>query len=96
MNYTFASIVIADKDKTQAQADMGDGFFTVPLSATGEAPATHWMSSGPFDNTELDRICNTGEGAFAWPYKISFGQDWQGFLATLELAVVQDSGEVAP
>lgn len=94
MNYTYATVIISDADKAQAQADMGEGFFNTPLSATGEEPATNWMSSGPFDNTELDKICNHGEGAFAWPYQISFGQDWQGFVDYLGLKVVYPTQEL--
>ena len=56
MNYTYATVIISDADKAQAQADMGEGFFNTPLSATGEEPATNWMSSGPFANEELDNI----------------------------------------
>ena len=94
MNYTYATVIISDADKAQAQADMGEGFFNTPLSATGEKPATNWMSSGPFANEELDRICNEGEGAFAWKYKIAFGQDWQGFVDYLGLKVVYPTQEL--
>ena len=58
MDYTFATVVILDKDKAKAVKDMGEGFFTVPLSADGTEPATNWMSSGPFENRELDMIVN--------------------------------------
>lgn len=58
MNYTYATVIISDADKAQAQADMGEGFFNTPLSASGEEPATNWMSSGPFENRELDMIVN--------------------------------------
>ena len=58
MNYTYATVIISDADKAQGQADMGEGFFNTPLSASGEEPATNWMISGPFDNRELDMIVN--------------------------------------
>lgn len=85
MNYTFATVIIADADKAAAQADLGDGFFNTGLSTDGTEPATHWMSSGPFDNTEMDKICNT----VTWPKKIYFGQDWQSAIAAegLQLCV---------
>lgn len=65
---------------------MGDGFFTTGLSAAGEAPATNFMSSGPFDNSELDAIVNT----HTWPKKMYFGQDWQAAAAAEGLQIVQE------
>jgi hypothetical protein len=47
-SYTFSSVIISDADKAAAQADLSEYQFTAPLSPTGEAPATHWMSSGPW------------------------------------------------
>ena len=88
-NYTFASVVIADADRQAAQADLGEGFFNTGLSATGAEPASHWMSSGPWDNSELNAICNQSPDGFAWPYQINFGQDWQAFVAGLGLVMVQ-------
>lgn len=90
MNSTYATVIVTDVNKQPAQSDMGEGFFTTPLSSTGELPATHWMSSGWFLNEELDRICNIGEGAFSWPYQISFGDDWQATLDYLGLQLVQE------
>ena len=84
-NFTFATVLIAAADQAQAQADLGDGFFTTPLSATGEAPATNFMSSGPFDNSEMDKICNE----VAWPKKVYFGQDWQAAVAAEGLQIIQ-------
>lgn len=84
MNYTFATVIVADADREAAQADLGTGFFNTALSADGTEPATHWMSSGPFDNTELDRIVNSA----TWPRKVYFGQDWQAALAAEGLALV--------
>ena len=94
-NSTLATVIINDADKQQAQLDMGDGFFNTPLSPTGSLPATNWMSSGWFLNEELDRICNEGEGAFTWQYKISFGDDWQGTLDYLGLQMINDSPNVS-
>lgn len=45
MTDRFATIVVADQ--AAAQATAGDpAMFTTGLSATGAAPATHWVSSG--------------------------------------------------
>ena len=103
MNYTYATIVIGNEDREQAQADLGSGFFNTGLSQSGEAPATHWLSSGPFDNTELNIIVNkmkpvttetgTTYEPITWNYVISFGQDWQGFINTLDLKMVVLSEE---
>ena len=84
-NFTFATVVIGAADQAQAQADLGDGFFNTPLSATGEAPATNLMSSGPFDNSEMDKICNQ----VAWPKKVYFGQDWQAAVVSEGLQIIQ-------
>lgn len=84
-DYTFATVIIADADKAQAQADLGDGFFNFALSATGDVPATHWMSSGPFSNDELDRIVNH---VVTWPAQVYLGRDWQGAIAEAGLVPV--------
>ena len=84
-NYTFATVIVADADKAAAQADLGDGFFVTALSADGTEPATHWMSSGPFDNEELNRICND----VAWPRRVTFGQDWQLAIEAHGLMVLE-------
>lgn len=85
-NFTFSTVIIAAQDQAAAQADMGDGFFTTGLSATGEAPATNFMSSGPFDNSELDAIVNT----YTWHKKVYFGQDWQAALDAEGLKLVTE------
>jgi len=89
-DYTFATVIIADADKAQAQSDLGDGFFVTGLSADGSEPATNWMSSGAFANTEMDFIVNEA----AWPHKIYFGQDWQAALdaESLKLVAVSTDG----
>ena len=88
MNSTYATVIITDASKEQAQLDMGDGFFNTPLSGDGESPATNWMSSGWFFNSELNSICNSGEDAFSWKYQISFGDNWEATLDSLGLQVV--------
>ena len=84
MNYTFSSVIIKSADQADAQADLGEGFFVTALSADGTEPATHYMSSGPFDNTELNLIVNTA----TWPSKVYFGQDWQAALDAEGLKLV--------
>ncbi len=86
-DYTFATIIIAAQDQAAAQADLGDGFFNTALSPTGEAPATNFMSSGPFANNEMDIIVNT----VTWSKVIYFGQDWQAALDAQGLKMVQVS-----
>jgi hypothetical protein len=83
-DFTFATVIVTDADKTAAQTDMGAGFFTVALSADGSEPATHWMSSGPFENAEMDAIVND----YTWPKVVHFGQDWQAAIATENLQMV--------
>ena len=36
----------------------GSGMYTVPLSPTGELPATHWASSGPIDEEFAELLAN--------------------------------------
>lgn len=89
-DYTFATIIIAAQDQAAAQADLGDGFFNTALSPTGDAPATDFMSSGPFANSEMDIIVNT----VTWSKVIYFGQDWQAALDAQGLKMVQvNAGE---
>ena len=84
--FTHATVIVADADKAAAQADLGEGFFVTSLSADGAEPAAHWMSSGPFDNSELDRIVNT----YTWPKKVYFGQDWQAAIDAHGLKVLEE------
>ena len=84
-DYTFATVTVSDADKEAAIADLGEGFFATALSETGAEPATHWMSSGPFNNDELNRICND----VAWPRNVYFGQDWQAAIDAHGLKVLE-------
>ena len=83
-DYTFSTIIISAADQAQAQADLGEGFFNTPLSPTGEVPATNFMSSGPFDNAELDACINT----YTWAKKVYFGNDWQAAVAAEGLQLI--------
>lgn len=66
---TFASMFVESCDQQEAQADLGEGFFTAPLSVTGKAPATHYWASGFFLDDELDLIVNE----VIWPCTVKFG-----------------------
>lgn len=65
---TLATVTVLAADQATAQADFLD-YFTAPASADGAAPATHYLTNGFFDDTELDRICND----VAWPRRVYFG-----------------------
>ena len=68
MNSTLATVIVLAADQATAQADFPD-YFTAPASADGAAPATHYLTNGYFDDTELDRICND----VTWPRRVYFG-----------------------
>lgn len=84
MNYTYATVIVTAADQQAAQADLGDGFFNTALSASGADPATHYMSSGPFNNSEMDLIVNESQ----WTKRVYFGQDWVAALDAEHLRVI--------
>jgi hypothetical protein len=59
MDYTFASVLCSADDQTALQEIVGDGYFTAGYSEDGTAPATHYISSGPFDNAVLTQIMDS-------------------------------------
>ena len=83
MNYTYATVIIAAADQAAAQTDFPE-CFTCGLSADGSAPATHYNTSGPWGNDELERIVN---GA-PWSKRVAFGSDAQAVLAEMGLKPV--------
>jgi hypothetical protein len=85
-DYTFATVIIVDADKAEACADLGEGMFSVPLSPSGQAPATNWMSSGAFYNDQLTFI----EDEASWDAYIAFTQDWETVIAEENLQVIVD------
>jgi len=87
MNYTYATVIITADARPAAQTDLGEGFFNTALSADGNEPATHFMSSGPFNNDELQLVVN----AVTWERKVYFGQDWQAACDAEELRLVSVS-----
>ena len=90
MNYTFATVIIKLEDQQAAQTDLGTGFFTTELSTDSTGPATHLMSSGPFDNAELDLVVNS----VTWAKKVYFGNDWQSALLSEGLVLKDNTSEV--
>ena len=82
-----ATIVVPDSDVIAARADLGDGFFIRGLSESGEAPPTHWMSSGYFLSEEMDRIFNEA----TWQKQVRFGTDWQAAIDAMGLRLVDET-----
>lgn len=79
MNYTNCTIIILAADKTKAQAVSGDTYFNAEASEDGLAPATHYFTSGIFDNSAVDAIVNDGFS------KWIRSENWQAALADLNL-----------
>lgn len=84
MNSTFASVFVEATHQAEAQADLGEGYFTAPLSADGAEPVTHYWSTGYWFDSDLDRIVND----VTWPRVVRFG-DAQTALADVGLQQVQ-------
>lgn len=89
MNYTFATVFAFDQ--AAAQSDFPE-YFQASASADGLAPATAWLTSGPFSNEELQVICNQ----VLWQKKVYFGNDPQAALAAEGLMLVQEQPEEVP
>ena len=89
MNYTFASVLCSADNQLALQEIVGDGYFNSPLSEDGTAPATHYLSSGPFDNTVLDQIMDSKLFEL-----VSFGMETNTFgfmpVTVVEPAVVEE------
>lgn len=65
----------------------GSGMYTVPLSPSGEYPATHWASSGPIDQDFADLLANPDALAAV---ATSVGLDPAPLLAVLAASDVSD------
>ena len=53
------AVVIAARMACEALAGAGgSGMYSVPLSPTGQLPATHWASSGPIDEEFAHILAN--------------------------------------
>jgi hypothetical protein len=86
-DFTQATVIVAAADQAAAQADMGDTVFIVGASPTGLAPATNYVTSGPWSNAEMDQMAND----VAWPKKMYFGTEWQDALDQLKLKMITES-----
>ena len=82
MTSTFATVVIPSESQAAAQADL-PGHFTSAYAADAAGPATHYVSSRFFFDTELDFVCNE----VTWPKVVKFG-DASAALAELGLVPV--------
>ena len=89
MTSTQATIIIPAESIEAARADM-PGSFTAAYTtdAAGAAPATHYVGSGFFFNTELDFIVNDA----TWPKVVRFG-DAAAALAERGLVPVVETNE---
>lgn len=85
MDYTYATVIIPAADQSAAQAEF-PAYFTTGLSADGTPPATNYVTSGPFENGELDHIAND----VTWPRTIYFGSDTQAALDRAGLKIVAE------
>lgn len=86
-DYTYATVIIAAADQAAAQAEYPDYFhagYYEAIEGADPTVATNYVTSGPFDNTELADIIND----VTWPRKVYFG-DAQQVLAALNLKPVQ-------
>jgi len=78
-NYTTCTIIVLAEDRTKAQDITSTDTFNAEASADGLAPATHYFSSGPFSNDEVDAIVNT-----TWPKWVR-SEDWVSALSSINL-----------
>jgi hypothetical protein len=83
-DFTQATVIIKAGFQAAAQADMGDTVFITAASADGLEPETHYFTSGPWSNEEMDKMAND----VSWSKKMYFGTDWQSALAANNLQMV--------
>lgn len=77
--YVYATLIVSAADQQAAQALLGStDIFVFGLSADGTAPATHYVTCGPWDSTELDAAMNQT----AVPFWVHFGRepDYNGLV----------------
>lgn len=85
MDSTYATLIVSAADRDQAHTDLADqALLSIPLSANGAEPVTHYAASGWFLNAQLDFIANDA----TWPHTLRFGRDLDGHLADAGLQVV--------
>jgi hypothetical protein len=76
MNNVFATVIIQAQYQPQAQEEL-QGHFTAEYSETGSEPATHYVDSGFWFDSEMDMIVNETE----WPKIVRFGDPQQAIDA---------------
>jgi len=81
-NFTNCTIIVLAEDRTKAQDVTTDQYFNAQASADGQLPVTHYFTSGPFSNEEVDALVNT-----PWPKWVR-SDDWQSALSVLGLVQV--------
>jgi hypothetical protein len=87
-NFTNCTIIVLAEDRTKAQDVTTTEYFNAQASADGQLPVTHYFTSGPFSNDEVDALVNT-----SWPKWVR-SDDWQSALSGLGL--VQIIPEIDP
>jgi len=80
--FTNCTIIVLAEDRTKAQDVTTTKYFNAEASSDGMLPVTHYFTSGPFSNEEVDTIVNT-----SWPKWVR-SDDWQAALAGLDLVQV--------
>lgn len=85
MNWTFATVAILAADQQAAKLQY-PYYFNSAASQDGLLPITHYVTSGPFSNTELASIINSQD----WPKRVAFGQDAQDGLNQLGLILISE------
>lgn len=88
MEYTYATVVIESKYQELAREKYPDYFIT-GLSETGELPITHYVTSGGFDNVELEDMTNSID----WPKTILFGLNIDSHLSKLNLKICNEQNQ---
>jgi hypothetical protein len=83
-DFTQATVIIKAGFQAAAQADMGDTVFITAASTDGLKPETHYFTSGPWSNEEMDKMANNVK----WAKKMYFGTDWQAALDTNNLQMI--------
>lgn len=87
-DYTYATLIVAAEQQVAAQELLSPDYFNLGLSADGSAPATHYVTAGPFSNDELNTALNQSEVKF-W---VSFGTspDYNGMQVVVEIQEQQE------
>jgi len=105
MSLTFRTLIVPDAHVALARqlaatlaGTAGDGMWTAPLSATGSAPATHWISTGWIEESfaELMPLSDwrqDEQGAW-YEYDGSNGAPWAVVALAAEAGVVVALAEV--